>query len=132
MIDLTKPVQTRSGLPARIASTKRVGRFPVLAIIEYLDGHEVDHKYTMGGSFMSFPGEHEMDLVNVPEKRVTYHTVRYSPDKNGGVFFGGMAMSSADAARDLIRPDTSWGKWDGVARIVREADRIVNLEFLDA
>lgn len=75
MIDLTKPVQTRSGLPARVASTKLDGTFPVLAIVEMPDGIEVAHQYTAKGAFMSYPGESQLDLVNVQppmEEHVAY------------------------------------------------------------
>jgi hypothetical protein len=63
MIDLTKPVQTRSGLPARVVSEKGDGAFPILALVED-GGNEFLIRTTHAGSAMLFPGEHPWDLIN--------------------------------------------------------------------
>jgi hypothetical protein len=66
-IDLTKPVQTRDGRPARVVSEKGVGAFPVLALITAPDGSEHILRYTPAGNIMLAPGQSADDLVNVPE-----------------------------------------------------------------
>jgi hypothetical protein len=75
MIDLTKPVQTRSGLPARIVSENGRGAFPVLVIITDPDGSEFLHRVTHAGSSTLAPSENAYDIVNVPEETEEFRNI---------------------------------------------------------
>ena len=67
-LDLTKPVQTRSGLPVRILATDRKGEQPVVAAVDgyFIRGTETILNYRLDGA-MSPYGTSDGDLVNVPE-----------------------------------------------------------------
>lgn len=65
--DLTKPVQTRNGRPARIVSTSLRGPYPIAAIVSLEGGHEAVISLTPEGRFTVGDGECAFDLVNVPE-----------------------------------------------------------------
>jgi len=69
--DLTKPVQTRCGLPAEIIRDNLCGGGPILAIVEQPDGTYA-HRYLASGRRVSGPPE--LDLVNIPleEDREVY------------------------------------------------------------
>lgn len=78
MIDLTKPVQTRDGRPARIICTDRkVPSFPVGALVTESDGLEIFRAYKENGRAPGCPpgGWDDLDLVNVPEEKVRYVNV---------------------------------------------------------
>lgn len=68
-LDLTKPVQTRSGDSARIICTDAADRvYPVVTLVK-LAGSEVVYRHTRGGAFYSSdPRPDANDLVNVSEK----------------------------------------------------------------
>lgn len=69
--DPTKPVQTRSGLPARILITNR--KAPIYTIVAMVDEgpeNEIVRVYTSEGFFSFFGFTDDRDLVNVSEKRV--------------------------------------------------------------
>lgn len=77
-LDLTKPVQTRSGLPVRILATDLRSNCPVAGVVNYpdFDSFEtwtLDGNYTPDGN-----DEYELDLVNVPVE-----TRRYFPTTRG-------------------------------------------------
>lgn len=73
MLDLTKPVQTRSGVPVRILCTDaKKENGPIIGLIQYKDGTESCYRWNADGRFMSPDCEHDYDLVNVPDKHVFY------------------------------------------------------------
>lgn len=75
-LDLTKPVQTRGGRPARILATDLRSEYPVVGIISHLGYDEVE-TWTLDGNFVSSDDEHPDDLVNVPvEVRRYFPTTR--------------------------------------------------------
>lgn len=78
-LDLTKPVQTRDGLPARILATDLRSEYPVVGIISHPDYDEVE-TWTLDGTFVSSDDddEHPDDLVNVPVE-----VRRYFPTTKG-------------------------------------------------
>lgn len=121
MIDLTKPVQTRSGLPARVASTKLDGTFPVLAIVEMPDGIEVAHQYTAKGAFMSYPGESQLDLVNVPDEAEEFFNVYLDALTISG------PKESVEEADEHAGPDRSF-----TLRVLREGGTITAAELANA
>lgn len=70
-LDLSKPVRTREGRPARIVATDRKGtQYPVVAFVIDLDGHEYITTHTKSGKISA----HTLgaaacgDLVNVPNR----------------------------------------------------------------
>jgi hypothetical protein len=63
MLDLTKPVQTRRGDPARVICKNRVGKYPIIALV---GPHELVYGYTPQGEF-EYGALTDADLVNVPE-----------------------------------------------------------------
>jgi hypothetical protein len=67
--DVSKPVQTRSGKPARIVATDyKVGNgYTILAIVEEGD-REYAFSYLPDGRFSSAGREEDLDLVNVPQR----------------------------------------------------------------
>jgi hypothetical protein len=64
--DLSKPVQTRDGRPARIVSEKGAGAFPIMAVVTGEDGTEHITRHTLAGSSTMAPSTDKNDLVNVP------------------------------------------------------------------
>lgn len=69
--DPTKPVQTRSGLKARIICTDRNHpKYPIVALVED-DGIESAIYVTKEGTHMFNPGyntAYTLDLINIPER----------------------------------------------------------------
>lgn len=63
--DPSKPVQTRSGKPARIISLKGKAEAPITAIVNRTHGEAI-FSYRTDGKLQS--SESSLDLVNVPEK----------------------------------------------------------------
>lgn len=64
--DPTKPVQTRSGKPARILATDLAGRMPLVAAVPAFYGSgEAVHRYYADGRASRYD-EQPLDLVNVP------------------------------------------------------------------
>lgn len=77
-LDLTKPVQTRRGLPVRILATDLRSACPVVGVVSYPDFDSVE-TWTLDGKFAPDDNdEYEMDLVNVPVE-----TRRYFPTTKG-------------------------------------------------
>ena len=68
MTDFTKPVQTHSGLPVTIITTEGRGEFQVIGYIG--DSVGVSIWYKSGKYYSNADGD--LDLINVPEKRVIY------------------------------------------------------------
>lgn len=75
MIDLTKPIQTRDGRPARIVSEAGTKRYPLLALVTREDGTEYPTSRTKEGRVYEFPGNHPGDLINIPEEAAEYRNV---------------------------------------------------------
>ena len=69
MTDFTKPVQTRSGLPVTIITTKGRGKYCVLG---FVGEDEFVTRWNIDGRIDCSKVNHELDLINVPEKRVMY------------------------------------------------------------
>lgn len=77
-LDLTKPVQTRSGLPVRILATDVRSICPVVGVIIYPDFDSIE-TWTLDGKFAPDDNdEYELDLVNVPVE-----VRRYFPTTKG-------------------------------------------------
>lgn len=67
MIDFTKPVQTRSGLPVRILCTDRQCEdLPVVGLVRR-DGIDFVETWKINGSYENLPC-HKLDLINVPQR----------------------------------------------------------------
>lgn len=68
--DPTKPVQTKSGKPARILATDRKNsKYPIIALVTYPAGGEEVESFRSNGIFYADASLSERDLINVPEKR---------------------------------------------------------------
>lgn len=77
MLDLTKPLRTRSGVPARVVATDvmdREGRS--LLVLLHKHDTEVTYRLYPGGTFHP-PGHgaNDLDLVNVPQKHTRWFNV---------------------------------------------------------
>ena len=67
-LDLSKPVRTRDGRPARIICTDcRGSEYTLVALVTYNDGAERPRRFTASGAFHNECTS--LGLVNVPEKR---------------------------------------------------------------
>lgn len=75
-IDWNKPVQTRGGLKVRILDlNSKVSGYPVVGCVVHPDGREEVETWTEDGWVSAIPGEHEWDLINVPERTVSFFPV---------------------------------------------------------
>lgn len=94
-IDLTKPVQTKDGKPARIICTDlKDGAYTLMVLIDFGD-REVPRTYTSKGEyFANKPSED--DLVNVPEEKVTYLNVYDAPGSLGN----GVERTTVEASNE--------------------------------
>lgn len=100
MIDPTKQVQTRSGVPVRIL-TWRGGtkRYPIVGVIESPDAEEALCSWTDEGAYFAGSlGQREEDLVNVPVQEVTWTRIY------GDGTIGSFAFSCRKAALDVGVP----------------------------
>lgn len=77
-LDLTKPVQTRNGLPVRILATDLRSACPVVGFISYPDHDEICSWTLIGTHAPDDNDEYERDLFNVPVE-----TRRYFPTTKG-------------------------------------------------
>lgn len=68
--DPTKPVQTRSGQPARIicCDAKSYKTFRIIALVKEAEGNEIILTYNMDGKY-HLNEEKNVDLVNIPDSR---------------------------------------------------------------
>lgn len=75
-IDLTKPVQTRSGRKVRILAHDRKGQtlYPIVALVTDEDGDEVVECFRSDGGWLA-TGENDQDLINLPEEKRTYFAI---------------------------------------------------------
>ena len=106
-LDLTKPVQTRSGHPARILCTDLVsyiGRYPIVAAVRYDgDSHESLHVYTRDGKYIEIDKDEDpRDLVNVPAVRHEFVNVIESSWSESG-HINRMYVDEAEARADTVR-----------------------------
>ncbi len=69
MLDLTKPVQTRSGHKVRILATDVNDTQPVVGIVTYEDRSESVECWGCDGRFVSGGDSTDLDLVNVPAEQ---------------------------------------------------------------
>lgn len=76
-INWSKPVQTRDGLAVRILDLdSKVAGYPVIGCVIHPDGQEEVETWTEDGRVSrTFSGEHEWDLINVPERTVSFFPV---------------------------------------------------------
>lgn len=71
-LDLTKPLQTRDGQPVTILTTERPDSLhPVVG----MTNAGLILTYTTQGKVYSCGREHELDLMNVPEKRTFWFNI---------------------------------------------------------
>lgn len=76
-LDLTKPVQTRGGLPVRILATDLRSDCPVVGVVSYPDYDSVESWALSGKYTPDDNDEYEFDLVSVPvEVRRYFPTTR--------------------------------------------------------
>lgn len=116
MIDLSKPIRTVGGLPARVLCTDLKGpaRFTVVVALKYESGDEYISYYKPNG--VSASGNREFTLVNIPEERSYFRAYK----GESRVFVG--IYSSLDECRESYpdSPDTiEYVEVDGeLARVV--------------
>lgn len=118
MFDPTKPVQTRSGKPARILCTDRKywdGTRPLVALVSGGDGEEQLGTYPASGRFLDGGSDDPDDLVNVPEQTKTY---RYIDDEG---CFSIFASFERNPGRGHI----------GLVTVTREGDEVVDVRIED-
>ena len=72
-LDLTKPLQTRDGRPARVICTDRNGVETSIVALVMVDGNEIPYCYTSNGCCGTAP--HPLDLINAPVKHVREYWV---------------------------------------------------------
>lgn len=75
-IDWNKPVQTRDGLAVRILDLdSKVSGYPVIGCVIHPDGQEEVETWTEDGWVSGISDGHEWDLLNVPERTVSFFPV---------------------------------------------------------
>lgn len=78
--DPEKPVQTRDGRKARILCADRSGTdLPIIALRE-ARGIEIVETYAADGTIYGTGTKNDLDLINIPEKRVYERWVNVYPD----------------------------------------------------
>lgn len=99
-LDITKPVQTRSGLPAEILRTDLRGNYPIVAVVPEAERDGV-YSYTIEGTRHNNPYcPTPLDLINAPdapESVTQWFVVRRS--SSGRLSIGLPHSSSADAEK---------------------------------
>ncbi len=78
-LDLTKPVQTRDGRPAKIDRTDLKNEKPIAGVVTNNDGCEYVTQWFSDGRFFK-TSESALDIINVPPKPVKYYTHVYLVD----------------------------------------------------
>lgn len=123
MFDPTKPVQTRSGRPARIVCTDRAGDDPILALVgtDKNGSIEVPHVYRLDGTRNGFPPY--FDLVNVPEVTVTYRRVDLRITGSHRLELN-LGLYEHAGFSDAVASD-----WDGVMKITRTDGEITEMVY---
>lgn len=73
-INWNKPVQTRDGLRVRILDLdSKVAGYPVIGCVIHPDGQEEVETWTEDGWISGISGGHAWDLINVPERTVSFY-----------------------------------------------------------
>lgn len=72
--DPTKPVETRNGRKARIVCSDMKSKYKQIVALVYdlSTDEEFVHWYRPDGHFLTSGVEHQLDLVNVPERTIRY------------------------------------------------------------
>lgn len=70
LLDLNRPVQRRSGEPARVISRDLKGEYPVVAAIAIAGDQEIVATFTLDGIFSTIDGKSSRDLINVRARRL--------------------------------------------------------------
>lgn len=114
-LDLTKPVQTKSGLPARIICTdKKDDEFPVVALVSMSDMEALLKFNRFGAAELGSDGS-GFDLVNVPEKKGAwfniYNTENVIIPKTADAF-GYKTREDADAHGNAHRVACVYVEWE--------------------
>lgn len=75
--DPNKPVQTRSGLKARIVARLAgpMKTYPLLVVITHEDGSEFHEEYTLEGGEYQYDNSTPMSLMNIPERREEFFNI---------------------------------------------------------
>src|SRR5690606_15805085 len=82
VLDLTKPIQTRSGRPVRVICTDyKDSTFPIIALVGHGSVEDL-RQYRTDGTQSIYGGVSQHDFVNVPEGRTEYANV-YSDSSMG-------------------------------------------------
>ena len=111
-IDWIKPVQTRDGRKVRVLCIDKAGERSVVGLVVHETAGETIYAWYASGNYMS--NTHNLDLINVPEKRVAW--VNMYPDKNAlGVPCKSRDEADKDAAHDreaCVRVEYEVGQFD--------------------
>lgn len=104
-IDFTKPVQTREGCPVRILTTEANNpEYPVVGLVTGEYGDETPESWTKDGFiYVGAPAGNYMNLVQAPNRTITYHNV-YAPVVGPHPYLGEGCREPADAI-DSARAD---------------------------
>lgn len=123
--DPTKPVATRDGRKARIICTDRKDHaYPIVGLIMDADGNESENVFTTCGHYFSHKDNDPRDLVNIPDRKVTYRTFDWDGDE---LRLGGCVEDTEQSARSLLG-----GHWDGVVKITTENGKFLSAEMVPA
>lgn len=99
-IDVSKPVETREGHPARIIASDVKTEYPIIAVVKISEHKEVVRAYSKDGTFLMDGSPSKADLVNVPEKLTFYGWLNVGTrGHEDGVF------STRDRADAFAKPD---------------------------
>lgn len=88
-LDLSKPVQTRDGRPARIVSTNMWGDYPIGAIITETCGKEHFETHTADGAVFT-DEDSNGDLQNISERKTKTFWANFY-DKDGPVVYNSVS-----------------------------------------
>lgn len=119
-INWDKPVQTRDGLAVRILDlNSKVAGYPVIGCVIHPNGQEEVETWTEDGRVsLTFSGEHEWDLRNVPER-----TVSFFPVLDGGRLCGAQVAG--------VKVATGYETLDEARRIYPNATHFIQCVWED-
>lgn len=106
-LDLTKPVQTRNGMPVRIICTNVKGNYPIVGatLSEVTDyAYERVHQWSLEGVSLWY-GE-QFTLENVPPKPVTLYANVYKSEIFKGGYYLGTAFKTKEEAAEVLHRAT--------------------------
>ena len=114
-IDWNKPVQTRDGLAVRILDLdSNVAGYPVIGCVVHPDGREEVETWTEDGWVsVACAGKHEWDLINVPER-----TVSFFPVLDGGRLCGAQ-VAGVKVATGYDSLDEAWRVYPNSKQFIR-------------